>query len=206
MSAPLSETAAVSFREGIPYWIFWFLLSLIVLLLIFILLRDKELRRRLSLSLAGTKRRVLRKSLELRLLREKRKKAFLCREIGRTVWGEKILPDDFRPAFDRLGRIEEEIAARHALLQDLYDEIQKVKTGAGETRKRRRIRELERKSKAERRRLREKGREKSREYERLGARTDEMRIEHDSLADWYVRIDKVNRAILAVLDRIEKTG
>ncbi len=51
--------AARHLREGIPYWIFWFLLSLILLLLLFIFLRDKDLRRRLSLVLAGAKKRML---------------------------------------------------------------------------------------------------------------------------------------------------
>ena len=206
MNDPLPQAAAASFREGIPYWIFWFLLSLIALLLLFILLRDKDLRRRLSLRLAGTKRRLQKKRLQLRLSREKRRKIILRREVGRTVWGGKISPERFGPAFDRLGRVEAEIAARLGALQDLNDEISKTKVSLEDARRRRRIREFERKSKEERRRLRESSREKSREYERLGALADEMRLEHGDLAELYARIDKVNRAVLAVLDQVEKLG
>ncbi len=31
-------------REGLPYWAFWLLLCIIILLLFFIFLRDKDLR------------------------------------------------------------------------------------------------------------------------------------------------------------------
>lgn len=206
MNDPLPQAAAAAFREGIPYWIFWFLLSLIALLLLFIILRDKDLRRRLSLRLAGTKRRLQKKRLQLRLSREKRRKIILRREVGRTVWGGKISPERFGSAFGRLGRLEGEIAARHGALQDLNDEISKTRGSLEDARRGRRIREFERKSREERRRLRESSREKSREYERLGALADEMRLEHGDLAELYARIDRVNRAVLAVLDQVEKLG
>jgi hypothetical protein len=223
MNELLPQTTAAPLHEGLPYWIFWFLLSLIVLLLLFILLRDKDLRRRLSLALAGAKRRMQKKRLQLRLSREKRRKIILCRGIGRTVWGGKIAPEHFGPSFDRLNRFEAEIIARHAALQDINDEISDAKTHVEDAKKKRRalasgvatdderifkrrIRDLERKSKAERRRLRESSREKSREYERLGALADEMRLEHEDLLEFYARIDKVNRAVLAVMDKIEKLG
>ena len=223
MNALLPQATPVALREGIPYWIFWFLLSLIALLLLFIILRDKDLRRRLSLKLAGTKRRLQKKRLQLRLSREKRRKIFLCREIGRTVWADKISPERFGPFFDRLGRFEAEIAARHAVLRDINDEITGAKARLEDAKKKRRIpdsraaddgkrtfkrriREFERKSKAERRRLRESSREKSREYERLGATADQLRLDHGDLAGFYTRIDEVNRAILSVGDKIEKLG
>ncbi|MCX6565861.1 MAG: hypothetical protein NTW38_05480 [Candidatus Aminicenantes bacterium] len=223
MNDLLSQATAASLHEGLPYWIFWFLLSLIVLLLLFILLRDKDLRRRLSLALAGANRRMQKKRLQLRLSREKRRKIILCRGIGRTVWGGKIAPERFGPSFDRLGRFEAEITARHAALQAINDEISGAKTRVEDAKKKRRgpaasaandeertfkrrIRDLERKSKAERRRLRESSREKSREYERLGALADEMRLEHEDLPEFYARIDKVNRAVLSVIDKIEKLG
>jgi hypothetical protein len=221
-------------REGLPYWIFYFLVSLIVLLLLVIFLRDKDLRRRLSMSLAGAKREVLRKRLQIRLDREKRRKLFLFREAGRTIWGGRIAPDVFGPAFERLGRLEAEITSRHAALQTLNDGILAAGLEFDETRKRRRtlkkqrdggenieagniraardaersikrrIRDLERKSKAERAALRQSGRNKAVEYERLGAQADERRIAHIDLRELFDRIDRINRDILAALDKIEK--
>ncbi|MHB8055216.1 MAG: hypothetical protein ACYDH3_08220 [Candidatus Aminicenantales bacterium] len=232
----LAQAPPSAIHEGLPYWIFYFLFSLIVLLLLFIFLRDKDLRRRLSVGLAGAKRGVQRKRLHVRLNREKRRKIYLFREIGRTIWGGRIAPETFGAAFERLERLEAEIAARHAALQSFNDGILAAGTELEETRKKRRallkqkesggeigaadIRaakdaeraikrrggDLERKSKAERAGLRQSGGQKASEYERLGVQADGLRIEHLDLREFYDRIDKVNRDILTALDKIEKLG
>jgi hypothetical protein len=223
---PIQETGPF-LREGLPYWIFWLLLSLILLLLIVIFLRDKDLRRRLSLALAGAKRRMQRTRLRLRLNREKRRKAELFRQLGRMVWTARIHPDRFGLSFDRLERLEAETAGHHSALKDITDESTALQTRQEETRQnrrnladsaalraakaedrdfQRRIRDLERKSKTERGQLKRLGREKLDQYERLGALIDEFRIEHPDLLGFYVQVDKVNRAILAAMDKIEKLG
>jgi len=46
-------------REGVPYWILWFLLCIILLLLTFIFLRDKNLRQRLNSFFFGAKKKLL---------------------------------------------------------------------------------------------------------------------------------------------------
>jgi len=227
MKEVLIQEAGSSLREGLPYWIFWLLLSLILLLLIAIFLRDKDLRRRLSLALAGAKRRMLRTQFRLRLNREKRRKAEIFRQLGRTVWAARVHPDRFGLSFDRLERLEAETAGHHSDLKDFTDEIAALRARQEETRQnrrnllqppavraakaedrgfKRRIRDLERKSKTERGHLKRLGREKADQYERLGALTDEFRIEHPDLLGFYVQVDKVNRAILAAMDKIEKLG
>jgi len=213
MQETLARTVATA-REGIPYWIFWFLLSLILLLLLFIFLRDKDLRRRMSLSLAGTKSRMMRKQWEVRLRRQRRRKTILCREIGRTIWAGRIAAERFGPIFARLGRLETQIAARHVVLQSLNDQIAdvsgKIEDGRNgrpsgkERRRRHQLKDLSRKAKAERGRIRQRSREKTGEYERLGMLADEKRLEHPDLEGFYARIDQANRAILAVMDKIEK--
>jgi hypothetical protein len=211
----------------LPYWIFWLLLSLILLLLIVIFLRDKDLRRRLSLALAGAKRRMQRTRIRLRLNREKQRKADLFRQLGRTVWAARIQPDRFGPSFDRLERVDAETAGHHSAFKDITDEIAALQTRQEETRQnrrnllnplavraakeedrafKRRIRDLERKSKTARGHLKRLGREKTDQYERLGAQTDEFRIEHPDLLGFYVQVDKINRAILSAMDKIEKLG
>jgi hypothetical protein len=208
-------------REGIPYWIFWFLLSLILLLLLFIFLRDKDLRRRLSLVLAGAKKRMLVKRLEIRLRRQKRRKTIIFREIGRTIWAGRIGTERFGPSFARLGRLETQIAARHVVLQGINDQLAGVsgqmdglgknrgvaaegKSGEDERRLKHRMKDLQRKAKAERGRIRQRSREKAGEYERLGVLADENRIAHPDLHDFYIRLDQANRAILSAMDKIEK--
>jgi len=213
--------APPALREGIPYWIFWFLLSLILLLLLFIFLRDKDLRLRLSLVLAGAKKRMLVRRLEIRLRRQKRRKTILFREIGRTIWAGRLGTERFGSSFARLGRIETQIAARHVVLQGINDQIAEVsrqidglgknrgaamegKSGGDEHRLKHRMKDLQRKAKAERGRIRQRSREKAGEYERLGVLADENRIVHPDLKDFYIRIDQANRAILAAMDKIEK--
>jgi hypothetical protein len=213
--------AAAASKEGLPYWIFWLLLSLIFLLLLFIFLRDKDLRRRLSLILAGAKKRMLIKRLELRLRRQKRRKTILWREIGRTIWAGRIDGDRFGPSFSRLGRLETQIAARHVVLLGLNNQIaaaakrledsRKIRDDAPENRGveddrrlKRQLKELQRKAKAERGRIRHRSREKATEYERLGLLADENRVSHPDLEGFHVRVDEANRVILAIMDKIEK--
>jgi chromosome segregation ATPase len=76
--------------EGLPYWIFWFLLCVILLLLFFIFLRDKQLRMRLSSFLAGAKRRSLLIQLRIRLKKERQKRGEILRKLGEKAWDEDI--------------------------------------------------------------------------------------------------------------------
>jgi chromosome segregation ATPase len=77
-------------REGLPYWLFWFLLCIILLLIVFIFLRDKQLRVRLSSFLAGARRRSLLFRLKFQLKKESQKRGTLLRKLGEKAWGEDI--------------------------------------------------------------------------------------------------------------------
>jgi chromosome segregation ATPase len=76
--------------EGLPYWTFWLLLLVIFLLVIFIFLRDKDLRRRISLFLFGAKKKLIKLRLQSRLRREFRKKAEFIRNLGKKAWEDKL--------------------------------------------------------------------------------------------------------------------
>ena len=78
-------------REGLPFWIFWFLLCIILLLLFFIFLRDKQLRMRLSSFLAGAKRRSLLIQLKIKLKKERQKRDGLLKKLGEKAWDEDII-------------------------------------------------------------------------------------------------------------------
>lgn len=77
-------------REGLPYWIFWFLLCIILLLVFFIFLRDKQLRMRLSSFLAGAKRRSILIQLKIKLKKERQKRPDLWKKLGEKAWDEDI--------------------------------------------------------------------------------------------------------------------
>jgi hypothetical protein len=84
------QTPAPGSSEGLPYWIFWLLLCFILLLLVFIFLRDKDLRRRINLFLFGAKKKLIKLRLHARLKRECRKKEDLIRDLGKKVWEDKL--------------------------------------------------------------------------------------------------------------------
>lgn len=110
-------------REGLPYWAFWLLLCIIILLLFFIFLRDKDLRRRLSAFLSGAKRRLVRMRLTARLRREKEKKTALWKELGRRAWSENVRIEGTEETFRSLAVLGEELNRRQAEWQDVYGRI-----------------------------------------------------------------------------------
>ncbi len=111
-------------REGLPYWIFWLLLSIILLLLFFIFLRDKDLRRRLSAFLSGAKRTMLRLRLQAKLRKERDKKSELWKELGRKAWSEDIQVEGTAEVCRRLKVLEEEKSARQMEWHEIYSQIE----------------------------------------------------------------------------------
>ncbi|MEW5901741.1 MAG: hypothetical protein AB1715_09795 [Acidobacteriota bacterium] len=77
-------------KQALPYWIFWFMLFIILLLVLFIFLRDRGLRRRLSAFLAGARRRSVLLQLKFRLKRERQKKMTLLKKLGAAAWDEDL--------------------------------------------------------------------------------------------------------------------
>ena len=77
-------------REGLPYWIFWFMLLIILLLFLFVFLRDKHLRMRISTFLAGARRRSILIRLKFQLKKERQKRVALVKKLGEKAWGEDI--------------------------------------------------------------------------------------------------------------------
>jgi chromosome segregation ATPase len=94
-------------REGLPYWILYLLLCIILLLLTFIFLRDKDLRRRLSAFLSGGRRKILRMRLQARLKKAKQTKTALIRELGERAWKGQIHKEKHSEVFRELNSLEE---------------------------------------------------------------------------------------------------
>ena len=84
------QTPPPGSQEGLPYWTLWFFLCIILLLLAFIFLRDRDLRQRLNRFLFGAKKKLIRLRLQARLKMAKRKKNELHRELGQKVWDERL--------------------------------------------------------------------------------------------------------------------
>ncbi len=110
--------------EGLPYWIFWLLLCVILLLLAVIFLRDKDLRRRMSSFLSGARRRMLRLRLQAKLRREKEKKKALWKELGKKAWSEDVVADCVASQCERLAALEEEMRLQQMAWNEIFSKIE----------------------------------------------------------------------------------
>ncbi|MCR4408883.1 MAG: hypothetical protein QHH43_01835 [Candidatus Saccharicenans sp.] len=69
-------------KGGLPFWVFYLLLSVILLLIFINFLQKKDLRQRISYVLAGPRRRFSRLRIEALLKREENKKSELLKRLG----------------------------------------------------------------------------------------------------------------------------
>jgi len=126
------QTPPPGSQEGLPYWILWFLLCIILLLLAFIFLRDKDLRQRLNRFLFGAKKKLIRLRLQARLKMAKRKKGELHRELGQKVWDERLDVQGAEKISTTLTRLME---SKSSLLDELVEteiKISKLKKSLDE--------------------------------------------------------------------------
>lgn len=119
-------------NEGLPYWTFWLLICVIFLLVAFIFLRDKDLRRRLSYLLSGGKRKVLRLRLQMRLKKEKQRRAGFVKELGSAAWGLDPRPAAGERLYGELRALEEKRASLRAEWQGAVDRLETLRTKAEE--------------------------------------------------------------------------
>jgi chromosome segregation ATPase len=116
--------ASTDLTEGLPFWLFWFLLCVILLLLAFIFLRDKKLRRRLSAFLSGARRRMLRLRLQARLKKESLKKAAFWMELGKKAWSEDVTAACIAEECRKLAELEGEMHVHQMSWHQIYSRIE----------------------------------------------------------------------------------
>jgi DNA repair exonuclease SbcCD ATPase subunit len=114
-------------QEGLPYWILWFLLCVILLLLTFIFLRDKDLRQRLNQFFFGAKKKLIRFRLHTRLKIAGRKKNEAFRELGQKVWEEKLEVIGAEKTSKTLDKLEEKKSVLQEDLENALVKISKLK-------------------------------------------------------------------------------
>jgi chromosome segregation ATPase len=120
----LQARPALETGEGLPFWLLWFLLFVIILLVAFIFLRDKDLRRRLSSFLSGARRHMLRLRLQVKLKKERQKKTALWRELGKMAWNEDFRAPRIEGECAKLSALEEEIGRHQKTWHDVYSRIE----------------------------------------------------------------------------------
>jgi chromosome segregation ATPase len=119
-----AQTGALAAGEGLPFWLLWLLLCVILLLVAFIFLRDKDLRRRVSAFLSGARRHMTRLRIQAKLKREKEKKKALWRELGKQAWNEDIRADCISEPCARLAGLDDEIGRQQKTWHDVYSRIE----------------------------------------------------------------------------------
>jgi hypothetical protein len=154
--------------------------------------------------------------------------------LGRLVWTGRLEPGLFAPAFGKLTVLEAKEGEVRGILESALAEVTAAGQREEEARLRRKellrsrdsggevephaLRLLKEEQRSFGNKVREHGkivavhrdelrliREKEESLlEELGAKADGARLEHESLLPLYAQIDKVNRAILGYMDKIEK--
>jgi len=119
-------------REGVPYWILWFLLCIILLLITFIFLRDKNLRQRLNSFFFVAKRKLIKLRIQARLKKENTRLSELYKGLGQKTWEEGFeveKAENFRSELERLEaqkhRLEKESEATQTRLFELEQTLSK---------------------------------------------------------------------------------
>lgn len=118
------QTPPPGSSEGLPYWTFWLLLFVILLLVVFIFLRDKDLRRRISLFLFGAKKKLIKLRLQARLKREYRKKDEFIKSLGKKVWEDNLKIPKGEKIHQELDKLEQN---KQDLERESKDVLSKIK-------------------------------------------------------------------------------
>jgi hypothetical protein len=113
-------------EDGLPYWIFWFMLLIILLLIVFIFLRDRGLRLRLSLFLAGARRRSVLLQLRYKLKKEQQKKETALKKLGEKAWDSDIRLEGAEATRAALGETVKKRDAAQMEWKDSLAEIEKL--------------------------------------------------------------------------------
>lgn len=108
--------AATTVQEGLPFWLFWLLIALVGLLIFFIFLRDKDLRRRIDFFFLGARNRSLQIHLRRQMKREKKRKERLWLDLGRNVYKHKFTIEGTEAILRSLYSLERK---KHQILSEL---------------------------------------------------------------------------------------
>jgi chromosome segregation ATPase len=196
-------------REGLPYWIFWLLLCVIVLLGFFVFLRNKDLRQRLSLTLHGPRRRFNRIALQARLLRENKKKTALLQALGRTALRTEGATRGYAPLVKRLDDLESRLDDSRGEVRSISARLEVLRAAGPGGRRREETPGESQKSKAIRKDLKRilseialLERRQDPLLEELGAEIHSSRPERKPFLPLYAQIDLADESIAELEARI----
>jgi len=121
--------------EGMRFWVLWLLLSIILLLVFFIFLREKRLRQRLNLFFSRAKRRFIKSRLQARLKKENLKKAELIRELGKETRKQGISVEESKDTDAELKTLEDNMNTSQEEMKEMGFQIEMFNNQLEETSK-----------------------------------------------------------------------
>ena len=122
------QTANSAAKDGLPYWTFWLLISFILLLLAFIFLRDKELRRKMDEFFFRTRKKMIKYRHQKRLARENRRKERMIMGLGQKAWERRIETKNGKKIFLELHYLEEKCEKLKKESADIVTKISFINT------------------------------------------------------------------------------
>ncbi len=128
MKTSLLSEVTPPFQEGLPYWMLWLLLGVIVLLVFFIFLRDKDLRRRIDFFFLSARNRSLQLHLERQIKREKRRKEALWEEVGRLIYMNRLSLPGTEALFQAIDALEEKRKHLETEMKVLEENLARLET------------------------------------------------------------------------------
>lgn len=200
-------------KAGLPFWLFYLLLSIILLLIFINFLQNKNLRQKISFFLSGPRRRFNRLKLEVRLRQETEKKEALLQELGKLAATKKLKIPELEDLISEIGSLEEESSQLQALWHDIHRKLGMLKMekrkalGENQDGKNQNFAELEENIaglEKEKRRLEERimtlREQLEPHYLTVGRVVNKYRPDYEDLAFLYFQIDK----IAMIIDKVQK--
>jgi hypothetical protein len=111
-------------REGMRFWVFWLLFSVILLLVFFIFLREKRLRQKLNLFFSRAKRGFIKSRLQARLKKESLRRADLIRELGEEARKQAISVEESKDVDEELRILEDNMNTSQAEMKEMDSQIE----------------------------------------------------------------------------------
>ncbi|MFW6124231.1 MAG: hypothetical protein ACOC5G_03335 [Acidobacteriota bacterium] len=121
---PNQEIPPVS-TEGLPFWLFWLMLCIILLLIAFIFLRNKDMRRRIDSFFVAFRKKIKRTRLQQILKREQRRIENTLFELGKKAWSHDIKIPDSEPLSKKIIDIDHKI---EELMEEKKQSASEIKT------------------------------------------------------------------------------
>lgn|GEM_PF-793716 len=206
-------------KEGLPFWLLYLLLSLILLLIFINFLQNKDLRQKLNYFLLGPRRRYLRLRLQVKLKNEEENKAELFKKLGQLavqLWPElpeiKEIVTEIRPLEEKKIRFQSSWHEIYKQLEAIKLELKKNKTSnnpdfknTGQYQTLVKKAELLEKNKAEiEETLWKINGQLAPHHQLIGRIIYNLRPEREDLAFLYFQLDKTEKNIKSIKEEIKR--